>query len=155
MTIVNLAQPPTGGDFRSIFARTAAETGFLLTANDRSGVERMLRHRGTKHAPNPALLNGLLRHKLRISQPAPEPVPPTLVVAGCHVTYMISGEGARSGTLVMSSVPVPGRLLVATLLGATLLGMRKMQKVPLLRDTGEIDTLVVLDVAPPPEFDAA
>jgi len=155
MTVTRITHLPAGRDFRSLFARSAVETGFLLTVEDRLGIERLLRHRGTKNAPNPPLLNGLLRHKLRISRGAPEPAPPDLVVAGRHVTYMISGEGARTGTLSMSPMPFPGHVLVASLLGATLIGMRKLQKVPLLRDDGQIETVVVLDVSPPPDQHAA
>ena len=33
--------------------------------------------------------------------------------------------------------------------------MRKLQKVPLLRDDGQIDVVVVLDVKPLPDRDAA
>lgn len=151
MTFAKSTQLPAGSDFRSLFERSAVETGFLLTVEDRFGIERLLHHRGTRNAPSPALLNGLLRHKLRISRGAPWPAPPELVVAGCHVTYMISGGGARSGVLSMSPAPAPGRILIASLLGATLVGMRKMQKVPLLRDDGHIETIVVLDVSPAPD----
>jgi len=35
---------------------------------------------------------------------------------------------------------------VTSFLGATMLGMQKLQKAPLLREDGWIDTLVVLDV---------
>jgi hypothetical protein len=155
MTITRLTDLPAGSDFRLLFERSAVETGFLLTVEDRLGIERLLRHRGTRNAPNPPLLNGLLRHKLRISRGAPEPTSSDLVVAGCHVTYMISGGGARTGVLCMSPVPMPGYVLVASLLGATLIGMRKLQKVPLLRDDGQIETVVVLDVRLPPNHDAA
>ena len=155
MTITKITHLHSGCDFRSLFEPSAIETGFYLTVDDRVGIERLLRHRETTNAPNPPLLNGLLHHKLRISRGAPEPAPPDLVVAGRHVTYMISGEGSRSGVLTMSLVPIPGHVLVASLLGATLLGMRRLQKVPLLRDDGSIDTLVVLNVSLPPDQDAA
>ncbi|ARC87382.1 hypothetical protein [Rhodovulum sp. MB263] len=155
MTITRITHLPPGSDFRELFPRSSVETGFLLMAADRLGIERLLRHDGTRNAANPALLNGFLRHKLRISRAAPEPAPPGLVVAGCHVTYMISGEGARSGLLTISPVPGPGHLSIASLLGATLMGMRKLQKVPLLRDDGRIETVVVLDVGLPPGRHAA
>lgn len=155
MTITRITHLPPGSDFRPLFPRSAVETGFLLTVEDRRGIERLLRHDGTRNAANPALLNGFLRHKLRISREAPEPPPPGLVMAGCHVTYMISGEGARSGVLSMSPAPVPGHLSIISLLGATLMGMRKLQKVPLLRDDGRIETVVVLDVGLPPDRNAA
>ena len=155
MTITRITQLPTGREVRPPFRRAAAQTGFRLTVDDRLGIEQLLRCEGTRSAPNPPLLNGLLRHKLRISRGAPEPASPDLVVAGRHVTYMISGEGARSGVLSMNPVPGQGYIPVASLLGATLIGMRKLQKVPLLRDDGQIDVVVVLDVKPLPDRDAA
>lgn len=155
MTITRITRLPSGSDFRSPSERSAVETGFLLTVEDRFGIERLLRHGGTRNAPIPPLLDGLLHHKLRISRGAPEPAPPELVVAGRHVTYMISGEGSRSGVLSMSPVPIPGHVLVASLLGATLIGMRKLQKAPLLRDDGQFETVVVLDASPSPDHDAA
>ncbi|UWQ86030.1 hypothetical protein [Leisingera caerulea] len=155
MTIAKITHLPAGSDFRSLFERSAVETGFFLTVEDRFGIERLLHRRGTKNAPNPPLLNGFLRHKLRISRGAPWPAPPELVVAGCHVTYMISGEGTRSGVLSMGPAPAPGRILIASLLGATLVGMRMLQKVPLLRDDGQIETIVVVDVSPAPDHVAA
>ena len=39
--------------------------------------------------------------------------------------------------------------MVASLLGATMIGMELLQTAPLIRDTHEIVTLTVLDVAPP------
>ncbi|WP_417722886.1 hypothetical protein [Salipiger sp.] len=155
MTIATFTQLPSGGDFRSIFSQSTGKAGFLLTAHDKAGIEHLLRNGGTRHAPNPPLLNGLLRHKLRTSCLAPEPAAPELVTSGCLVTYMISGGGARTAELALSHVPVPGRILVASLLGATLLGMRKLQKVPLLREDGQIEAVVVLTVSQPPELGAA
>lgn len=155
MTITRIPHLPAGSDFRSLFERSAVGSGFLLTVDDRLGIERLLRHRGTRNSPNPPLLNGLLRHKLRISRGTPEPASPDLVVAGSHVTYMISGEGACTGVLSMNPTPDPGHILVASLLGTTLIGMRKLQKVPLLRDDGQIEVVVVLDVCPSPDHAAA
>ncbi|GGL50181.1 hypothetical protein [Wenxinia marina] len=126
------------------------EVGFALTVEDRVGIERLLRHNRTKHSPNPPLLNGLLRHKLKISRGALEPAADDLVISGRIVTYRIDREGDRFGTLTMSPLPIPANILVASLLGATMIGMRKLQKVPLLRDDGEIVTLTILDVEEPP-----
>ncbi|WP_299822097.1 hypothetical protein [uncultured Jannaschia sp.] len=155
MTFANVTRLPLGRDFRSVFDAGPAQTRFFLTVEDRIGIERLLRQRGTRNAPNPVLLEGLLRHKLRISRGAAEPAPQELVVAGCHVTYEIGGEDARSGMLAMNPVPFPGHVLVASLLGATLIGMRVLQRAPLLRDDGRIDTVFVLDVSPPPCHHAA
>jgi hypothetical protein len=155
MTIARTIQLPAGSDFRRLFNRTAIQPGFRLTVDDRAGIERLLRKDGTRHAPNPPLLNGLLRHKLRTSRGAWEPAAPELVVGGRRITYMISDEDARTGVLSLSPVPIPGHVLVASLLGATLIGMRKLQKSPLLRDDGQIETVIVLDVDPPQSHDTA
>ena len=155
MSIVKITRPSVAHDVQSLFDRTVSGAGFSLTVDDRLGIERLVRHRRTRYAPNPPLLDGFLLHKLRMARAAPEPAPPELVVSECHVTYVIGDEEERSGILTMSPVPVPGRLLVASLLGATLIGMRALQKAPLLRDSGEITSIVVLDVSPPPELTAA
>ena len=155
MTFDKTTHLPAGSDFRSLFERTAVESGFLLTLEDRLGIERLLRTGVTRNAPNPPLLIGLLTHKLRISRGAPEPAPPELVVSGRQVTYMITGGGSRLAVLSMNPEPIPGRVLVASLLGATLIGMRKLQRAPLLRDSGRIDTVVVLDVGPVPHHHVA
>ncbi|WP_147115360.1 hypothetical protein [Tateyamaria sp. syn59] len=146
MTIIT--QLPSGGDFRSLFEHHTVGSGFFLTVDDRAGIEHLLRYSKTRNASNPALLNGLLRHKLRISRGAIEPASPELVVTGRQITYLIREEGSRSGVLSMGPTPIPGHFLVTSLLGATLIGMRKLQKAPLLRDDGQIDKVVVLDVDP-------
>lgn len=128
MTITRLTPLPPGSDFRSLFERSAIQTGFVLLVEDKVGINCRLRRRSTDHAANSPLLNGLLRHKLRISRSSPEPAPDELVVAGRHVTYTIIGEGARSGVLTMNPSPIPGHILVASLLGAALIGMRKLQR---------------------------
>lgn len=148
MSISRIDNSPFGDPSRATVGRATNIAGYLLTLEDRLGIERLLHDKGTRHARNPPILNGLLRHKLRSSRGAPEPTPADLVVAGSHVTYMISGGGARSATLSMQPVPFPGQVLVASLLGATLIGMRILQRAPLLREDGMIDTIVVLDVKP-------
>lgn len=153
MSFDNITSQPSGRDFRSLFERPALETGFFLTVEDRVGIKRLLANDGTRHAPNRPLLDGLLRHKLRTSRGAVEPPEPELVVAGRLITFMISGGRARTGVLSMAVTPSPGHILVASLLGATLIGMRRLQKVPLLRDDGQIDVIVVLDVGPAPDTD--
>ena len=77
----------------------AIQAGFVLTNQGRAGIQQLLRQDGTRFASNPPLLNGPMRHKLRISLRVAEPAPSEIVVAGLQVTYMISGEWARSGVL--------------------------------------------------------
>ena len=140
---------PSGGATSPSAGRLTGATDFALTVEDRLGIERLLHDTNLGHAPNPAILWGFLRYKLRASRGAPEPAPATLIVSGSDVTYMISGGGARSGTMHMSATPYPGCLIVGSMLGATLIGLRALQKVPLLRNDGQIETLVVLDVKSP------
>jgi hypothetical protein len=155
MSMNKIVYPSFGGFPRVIDDHVTDRTSYYLTVADRAGIEKLLRNRATRHAANPTILNGLLRHKLRSARGAPEPAPSNLVVAGSQVTYMISGEGARTAELCLQAMPLPGRILVASLLGATLIGMQTLQKSPLLRDDGSIDTVVVLEVVPPPKQTAA
>lgn len=155
MSVIKIVYPSFGGFPRVVHDHLTDRSSYYLTVADRVGIEKLLANRATRHAPNPTILNGLLRHKLRSARGAPEPSPFNLVVAGSQVTYMVSGEGARRGELCMQAMPRPGHILVASLLGATLIGMQTLQKSPLLRDDGSIDTVVVLEVVPPPEQTAA
>lgn len=155
MSAANIIHSLAGRGIQRLFKRSAVGAGFFLTVEDRLGIERLLRHGAMQHAPNPELLTGLLRYKLRSSRSAPEPVPWDLVVAGCHLTYRVRGENTRSGVLSMTPTPLPGHVLVPTLLGATLIGVRALQEVPLLRDNGNITSVVVLDVTWPPDRKAA
>lgn len=150
MTILKTAALPSRGDFRSLFEQAALETGFHLTVGDRVSIERILSNRDRIKGRNALLLHGLLRCKLRISRGAPEPAPSELATSGRQITYMKSGGGAQTNVLAFSTCPFPGIISVASLIGATLIGMRKLQRAPLLRDDGEIETIVVLDVKPLP-----
>ena len=140
---------------RTITSARVAQTRHLLTQSDRNAIARLLADGGTRHAPNPVLLEGLLRQRLRSARPAPEVIPTDLIIAGSRVTYKINGEGARSGILSIAEMPWPGHIMVTSLLGATLIGMRSMQKAPLLREDGRIDTVVVLEVDQPEPNEAA
>lgn len=55
----------------------------------------------------------------------------------------------------MNVIPRPGHVLVPSLLGATLIGMQALQEVPLLRDDGNITSVVVLEVTPPSDRKAS
>lgn len=133
----------------------ARQTTFVLTRNDRLGIERLLRQGELSHTAYPIILTGFLRHKLRTAGAAPDPVPNTLVTAGCHVTYMISDGGSKSGILTFDPMPGAGCIPVPSLLGATMIGMRRGQKAPLLREDGSVVSLVILDSVPPPSVTAA
>ncbi|WOI31075.1 hypothetical protein [Sulfitobacter dubius] len=146
MYITNPTHMLTGNAFRPSFKCPPLKGRFQLTRADRIGVERLLSLGLTSECPNPALIEGFLHHKLRLARPAPEPTPANLVVAGRLVSFMTNGGRARSGMLTFVPADGAGCIPVTSFLGATMLGMQKLQRAPLLREEGWIDTLIVLDV---------
>ncbi|UYV38064.1 hypothetical protein N4R57_02890 [Rhodobacteraceae bacterium D3-12] len=146
MHINNPMSRPTADAFQPTAKCPSMMGRFQLSRADWIGVERLLSLGLTAECPNPTLIEGFLRHKLRLARAAPEPTPADLVTVGRHVTFMTSGRNERSGMLTLVSDMQPGRIPVTSFLGATLLGMHKMQKTPLLREDGWIDKLVVLGV---------
>jgi hypothetical protein len=146
MYITNPTHLLTGNAYRPSFKCPPLKGRFQLTRADRIGVERLLSLGLTAECPNPALIEGFLHHKLRMARPAPEPTPAYLVVAGRLVSFMTNGGKPRSGMLTFVPGDDAGCIPVTSFLGATMLGMQALQKAPLLREDGWIDTLVVLDV---------
>ena len=146
MLFTNPMDRPTADALQPSFKCPSLKGRFHLTRSDWIGVERLLSLRLTAECPNPTLIEGFLRHKLRLARAAPEPSPSDLVIAGRRVVFMTSGGKARSGILRLVPHVQRGGIPVTSFLGATMLGMRKLQKTPLLREDGWVDTLVVLDV---------
>lgn len=137
---------------RKVLVRRRA---FSLTRSDRTSLERLLQDRVMSETPYPVILTGFLRHKFRTAIPVREPAPVDLVTGGCHVHYMISGGGLQSGVLTFNAMHQVGAISVASTLGATMIGMRRRQRAPMLREDGTLDTLVILDTSPLPELAAA
>ena len=131
------------------------QRAFSLTRSDRTSLERLLRDRAMSEMSYPVILTGFLRHKLRTAIPAREPATIDLVTGGCHVLYMISGGGLQSGVLTFKLMHQVGAIPVASMLGATMIGMRRRQPAPMLREDGTLDTLVILDTSPLPDLAAA
>lgn len=148
MSTINLHTFPDARGVRPSFRPSVQKAAFMLTRADRAGIEQLLLLGEMRRVDYPNLLTGFLRHKLRISCDAPEPAPEELVTAERKVVYMISGNGAEAGVPTFGSATGPERIPVSSLLGATLIGMRKLQKAPLLCDDGGIATVVVLDTSP-------
>jgi len=146
MHITNPTHLPTGNTYRPSFKCPSPRGRFQLTRADWIGVERLLSLGLTAECPNPTLIKSFLRHKLRLARPAPEPAPASLIIAGRLVSFMTNGGKARCGMLTLVPSQKAGCIPVTSFLGATMLGMQKSQKMPLLREDGWIDTLVVLDV---------
>ena len=98
------------------------------------------------------LLAYVLASKLMNSRPADDVHDRDLVVGGAHVSFTIDGGAPRTGLLVHRLVPgLPeGAIPVASLLGATLIGMRVGRRAPLLFEDGRIGRLCVTSVAEAP-----
>jgi hypothetical protein len=73
-----------------------------------------------------------------------------VVVGGCLVRYSVNGEQPRTGFLthMKAAELTPDMIAVASLLGATLIGMRVGQRAPLLNEYGTIERLLVIASAP-------
>ncbi|AVO37512.2 hypothetical protein [Pukyongiella litopenaei] len=105
-----------------------------------------------KELPQPAmtLLAHVLRNKIRTTEPVSNLHARDLVTGGCHVTYSVNGGAHQAGLLVHRAGSGSGSSVipVASLLGATLIGMRVGQQAPLLCEDGTITSVSVLGVTP-------
>lgn len=98
------------------------------------------------------LLAYVLQNKLANTEPVKTPVGQDIVTGGSLVSYSLGGGAPASGLLVHRVRPgVQQRdvIGVASLLGATLIGMRAGQRGPLLCEDGSVKSLLVLDTVPP------
>ena len=97
------------------------------------------------------LLAYLLANKLMNTRPVEGLHCSDLAIGGSRVTYAIDDETPQTGLLVhRARAGLPsGVIPVASLLGATLIGMRVGQRAPLLREDGTIGRLAVVDVSSP------
>lgn len=102
--------------------------------------------------PNRALLAYVLQNRIVNSEASHRPVDRDIVVSGSEVTYSVSGASVEAGLLVHQPNAAPrqrGIILVSSLLGATLIGMRIGQCAPLLCEDGSEKSLVVVDTFTP------
>ncbi len=93
------------------------------------------------------LVAGVLRSKIDLAEIICGDAPPDVATLGCNVTYMVTGGGAQYGRLTCDDTGGDA-IAITSLLGATLIGMRELQRAPLLRADGSILTLALLRVAP-------
>lgn len=102
--------------------------------------------------PSWTLLAYVLQNKLVNCEPVGTSVDRDIVTGGSFVTYSVGGGAATSGLLVHRARPgllQSGVVPVASLLGATLIGMRTGHRAPLLCEDGSVKSLLVLDTVPP------
>jgi len=103
-------------------------------------------------APSWTLLAYALQSKIFNTKAVLGPVGRDIVVGGSLVTYSVGGGEHETGLLVhrvQPGVPSGGNILVPSLLGATLIGMRTGQRAPLLCEDGTVNALFILETIPP------
>lgn len=138
---------PEGRIDRKIRSRTSAqlpEADHQLLRRHLSLCERMT------HSTS-ILLAHVLHHKIMTTVPVTNAFLGDVVTGGCRVIYSVNHEAFLTGLLVhrARSGGGGGVIPVASLLGATLIGMRVGQRAPLLGENGSIGTVKVLGVVPP------
>ncbi|MBW6419728.1 hypothetical protein [Celeribacter sp. PS-C1] len=132
--------------FGAIQHERYTDTCFALSGADLRGMEHLLLRRGPDGARLSPLLNGLIRKKIRMSCELSSPLPKDIAASGRLVTYVVEGESTRSGVLSMSTMPLNGTIPVGSLLGATLIGATRGQKIALLHEDGEIGAVTLLEI---------
>lgn len=122
---------------------------------DRALLEQHLQRVEIIREPSWAMLAHVLRHKILTAERLTGPAPDGLVTGETWVTYMVSGGMAE--TVFLTHGPVSeapkGAIAVASLLGATLIGMRALHRAPMLREDGSVVTLAVLRASAPDAAD--
>lgn len=133
-------------DARPVFSRLSTALG----DEDRAELQRHLRRVEGLRQPAWAMLAHVLRHKIMTAQRLTGPAPAGLVTGDSEVTYMVSGSMAETACLLHwpGTDATEGVTAVASLLGATLIGMSERQCAPLPRQDGTVVTVSVLRTVP-------
>lgn len=131
------------------FARVLRNIPFILPTEDHQKLQEHLEDCECALRPSSKLLAYVLANKLMNTRPVDHAHQSDLVVGGSLVTYAIDGADPQTGLLVhRARAGLPsGVVPVASLLGATLIGMRVGQRAPLLLEDGTIGRLCVIEVA--------
>ncbi|SMX48781.1 hypothetical protein [Maliponia aquimaris] len=131
--------------------RTRPRIRAVLPETDHQLLQRHLEQCEQLRLPGWTLLAYVLHHKIMNTEPVADFHAGDLVTGGCEVSYSVNGGPGQKGLMShrTRSGFGGGVIPVASLLGATLIGMRVGQRAPLLREDGEILSLSVLDVTPP------
>lgn len=127
--------------------RPAQLRSALIGAPDRRHVTRLLRS-GDVGAQS--MVAHVLRRKIAAARACNGLLPGNVVTGRSSVTYAVDGGPARTVLLTHEAQGGADDIVaVASLLGATLIGMRAGERAPLLREDGTIASLTVLAVARP------
>lgn len=122
-----------------------------LPEADYEKLQEHLEHCECALRPSSKLLAYVLANKLMNTRPVSDFHCDDLVVGGSRVTYIVDTEAAQTGLLSHRARTglSTGIIPVASLLGATLIGMRIGGRAPLLFEDGSIRRLFVTDVQGP------
>ncbi|WP_347309670.1 hypothetical protein [Defluviimonas sp. SAOS-178_SWC] len=128
---------------------TSRRNRALLHDIDRQQLMRHLASCEAAQQTSSPFLAPVIHRKIETSLPCGAEPPEDVVTGSCRVTYSIDGGEAQTGLLTHNArMPVTnsGVIPVPSLLGATLIGLRVGQTVPMLCEDGSVLRLTVLDV---------
>lgn len=132
--------------------RTRLRVGAMLPVSDYNHLLQHLERCERERGPSWTLLAYVLHDKIVNTEPCRGLPTQDIVFGGSQVAYAVGGGAVASGLLVQRARPGTrqlGIIPVASLLGATLIGMRIGQRAPLLCEDGTVTSLVVVDTLPP------
>lgn len=137
---------------RDVQLATSRRKYALLPNVDR---QQLMRHLASCEAalePSSPFLAPVIHNRIETSLPCGAEPPSDTVTSGCRATYSIDGGSAQTSLLTHNAriaIKDSGVIPVRSLLGATLIGLRVGQTVPMLCENGSIVRLTVLGVARP------
>lgn len=139
---------PAISEARFVGSKAHASVLAVLSDVDRAQLEGHLRN---CEAIGPPFLSRVLERKIDGAVISGSKVSDDVVTGGSRVRYAIAGGPERCALLVHRARmgAASGIVPVASLLGATLIGMRVGQRAPLLCEDGAIVSLLVLGVVRP------
>jgi hypothetical protein len=129
-------------------ARALRNTPLVLPTQDYEMLQKHLEACDCALRPSAKLLAYVLANKLMNTRSMDDMAFSDLVIGGSLVTYAVDGTEPQTGLLIhRARAGLPGGVIpVASLLGATLIGMKVGQRAPLLFEDGSIGRLHVIDV---------
>lgn len=122
------------------------DTEYILSTRDRADLKWLLSRKDPAAQKLSPYVTALLHHKIETARKAAAQGTDQLVIPLKRITYVLNDEASRVGILTMSIAARPGHIPVGSVLGATLIGMERFQKAPLLTEDGTLRTLCVLKI---------
>lgn len=146
MTITKPARPAAMDAAGTAQLDLHTDTEYILRARDRADLKWLLSRKDPAAQKLSPYVVGLLRYKVENARKAAAQGTDQLVIPLKRITYVLNDEAARVGILTMCIAARPGHIPVGSVLGATLIGMERFQKAPMLTEDGTLRTLCVLKV---------